>query len=223
VGDVLLAVTTILLVWLATLIVTALVIRSRLRRRNRVARQVPSSAPVHWLWSPSAPARLHRRLQTAVWTIDPASGTASVPEAAGTDGIRDDLVAHATAIDQYLVAVRRAPRRIRRSELRITDGHVGIVEDLCARVGGSPRVEPRTRWSTPWVAAPGRRVTAPWPLLDLRERVLHLEAARSEIERVDRGVYGEFWPITAPAQPASEVDTLTSVSSATLAAPLSSD
>ena len=40
--------------------------RWRLHRRNRIHPKVPSPAPLTWMVSPAAPARLHRRLQTTV-------------------------------------------------------------------------------------------------------------------------------------------------------------
>ncbi|HYF44708.1 MAG TPA: hypothetical protein VD926_00765 [Acidimicrobiales bacterium] len=45
---------------------TFLLTRWRLHRRNRVHPRVASPAPLTWLVSPAAPARLHRRLQTTV-------------------------------------------------------------------------------------------------------------------------------------------------------------
>jgi hypothetical protein len=43
-----------------------LLVRWRLHHRNRVHPKVPTPAPLRWLVSPAAPARLHRRLQTTV-------------------------------------------------------------------------------------------------------------------------------------------------------------
>ena len=52
---------------IGTFIVAPIVLtRWQLHRRNRIHPKVASPAPLRWMWSPAAPARLHRRLQTTV-------------------------------------------------------------------------------------------------------------------------------------------------------------
>jgi hypothetical protein len=209
---------TIVAVWVLTIVITALLVRAHLRRQNRVARATPSPAPVRWLWSPSAPARLHRRLQTAVWPIDPATGASALPVGTTTDELRLGLVEHATSLDTHLAAMRRAPRPIRRAAVRDADGHVRLIEDLSARLEARPPSPPTPR---PWVALRPTHTPLPPPpsLAELRERILQLEAARAEVARVEAA---RIAPPVPAAQPASEVDTVASVSSATLARPSSS-
>jgi len=43
-----------------------LMVRWQLLKRHRIHPRVPSPAPLSWMVSPTAPARLHRRLQTTV-------------------------------------------------------------------------------------------------------------------------------------------------------------
>lgn len=61
-GDVL----AVLLVVGAFVVAPVVLVRWRLHRRNRIHPKVASPAPLRWMWSPAAPARLHRRLQTTV-------------------------------------------------------------------------------------------------------------------------------------------------------------
>jgi hypothetical protein len=56
----------VLLVVGALVVAPAVLVRWRLHRRNRVHPKVASPAPLRWMVSPAAPARLHRRLQTTV-------------------------------------------------------------------------------------------------------------------------------------------------------------
>ena len=47
----------------------------QLARSNRVVADAPTTAPILWLWSPTQPARLHRRLRSAVRPLPlPATG-----------------------------------------------------------------------------------------------------------------------------------------------------
>ena len=79
-----------------------------LRVRNRVVPEVRSPAPLGWLWSPRAAARLHRRLRGSVLSARMA-----------LDGSFADLAREveerAVALDRQLVAADRArlPARTR--------------------------------------------------------------------------------------------------------------
>ncbi len=89
-------------------VVTVLVVRWRLARRNRVHPKVPSAAPLRWLVAPSTPARLHRRLQTTVRVASARSGR--VLPAAVAD--------HAVELDRRVVLAARQPYRSRSAALR---------------------------------------------------------------------------------------------------------
>ena len=81
-----------------------------LRVRNRVAPEVRSPAPVAWLWSPRAAARLHRRLRRSVLGARMSLGaTASFADVAR------EVEQRAVVLDRELVAADRAllPARVR--------------------------------------------------------------------------------------------------------------
>lgn len=170
----------VLLVWLATLLSAALLVARRVGRANRVSAAVPSPAPVRWHWTPSRPARLHRRLQVAVWPIDPARPHAEILPAVGTDALRTDLVAIALDTDRHLAIVRRAPARIRRAAWRDAAHRVLVIEDLAARLRDAPTPPARFRVVR----------SVPRGLEDLVERMQCLEHGRAEVARI------EAWPLT---------------------------
>jgi hypothetical protein len=75
-----------------------------LRVRNRVSPAVKTPAPLAWLWSPRAAARLHRRLRRSVlgaqMSLDAASSFAD---------LRDE-VDEVEALNQRVVAMARTRR-----------------------------------------------------------------------------------------------------------------
>lgn len=104
----------------AALIVVALflslgLILRALVRANRVARGRRSHAPLSWLASLRAPARLHRRLRRAVGVAEFAVGTVA-PAGVVLRDVAGELVERAVTLDDYLVAaqglypVARLPR-----------------------------------------------------------------------------------------------------------------
>jgi hypothetical protein len=141
----------------------------RLRRRNRVSPRVKSQAPLWWLWSPSRPARLHRRLRSAV------SAARYGVDQSGPDSPIADLVAElerqAVVIDRQLVTAAQSPSSIRYRLLNPLTGQVRDFERIVERVlseataaaGESPQ------------AALGR----------VTERLDALESARDEIARLE--------------------------------------
>jgi hypothetical protein len=178
-AEALTVVAAVLLVWGVAAIAVLLVLRRRWRRQNRVAASCPSPVPVRWLWSPATGARLHRRLQAAVYPIDPARPDA-LPGAVGTDELRHDLTTYAVAVDRALAADRGAPRRIRRRQLRARSSEVAVLEDLTARLIGS--ASPR----------PPRALPCPSPeLAELRARVHALQHGRECVDEIERAVAGE--------------------------------
>ena len=91
-----------------SLVVTVLVVRWRLRRRNRVHPKVASPAPLRWLVVPSTPARLHRRLQTTVRVASVHTGR-ELPSA---------VADHAVELDRRVVLAARQPYASRAAALR---------------------------------------------------------------------------------------------------------
>jgi hypothetical protein len=89
-------------------IIPIVAVRWRLRRRNRVHPKVPSPAPLRWLVTPSAPARLHRRLQTTVRVASVHTGR-QVPLA---------VAEHAVELDRRVVLAARQPFGVRGPALR---------------------------------------------------------------------------------------------------------
>lgn len=75
-----------------------------LRVRNRVAPGVRSTAPLAWLWSPRAAARLHRRLRRSVLgahaTLGPSGSFAELAR---------EVEARAVSLDAELVVADRSP------------------------------------------------------------------------------------------------------------------
>lgn len=90
------------------IVVPVLLVRWRLRRRNRVHPKVASPAPLRWLVMPSTPARLHRRLQTTVRVASVHSGR-ELPLA---------VADHAVELDRRVVLAARQPYASRAAALR---------------------------------------------------------------------------------------------------------
>ena len=119
-----------------------------LNRRNRLAPDIETGAPMHWLWAPTQPARLHRRLQRAVAPVhEPApkerrrNRAAHAPPmdvvigpASTIEDVCRAITGQATAVDREVVQVARLPRRARRSKLRLLQGEVTQIERLTVRV-----------------------------------------------------------------------------------------
>jgi hypothetical protein len=167
----------VLLVWtLAALAVGGLALR-RARQRNRVARTVPSPTPVWWQWSPSGSALLHRRLQAAAYSVDPARPDTGLVEAAGTDDLRAEVVTAAVHTDAALAALRRAPARVRRAERTHLAHRVATIEQVCARLHERPAPLPPVR------ALVARPPAPDGDLVALVERIHHLETGRAEVRQ----------------------------------------
>jgi hypothetical protein len=108
VSDLLTALLSIGIVVAVGIVVPALIVRWRLRRRNRVHPKVASPAPLRWLVTPSTPARLHRRLQTTVRVASVHSGR-ELPLA---------VAEHAVELDRRVVLAARQPYASRSAALR---------------------------------------------------------------------------------------------------------
>jgi hypothetical protein len=96
----------------------------RLRRRNRVSPRARGAAPLAWLWSWRAPARLHRRLQASVRASSAVASPALAELAA-------QLERRAVVVDQQLVAAARQPVLL--AQVR---ADVDEIEALCTRLVG---------------------------------------------------------------------------------------
>ncbi len=180
-----------LLIWLAittaiaflAVAVAVLIALHSLQRTNRVARRSTTPAPLLWIWLPTAPARLHRRLRAAIGPVDP-DGPSGLPSAPRTDELRCELTDRTVELDRWLVwADRVRPRSLRRTHLSGAEVQVAVVEDLAARLCG--------------MEGSGAAHHAEGELADLAEQVLLLEAARREL---DAGA-----PASAELRPAEEL------------------
>ena len=122
----------------------------RLRRRNRLHPRWPTMAPLSWLVHPGLPARLHRRLRTAVATAHyraPGRGRHKVPSSS-VDELILELLHEAAALDEQIVLAGRAPRSIRNQLLAVTApqvtkleaiaGRLAVLVSASARPGGAP-------------------------------------------------------------------------------------
>src|SRR5688572_20755962 len=84
----------------------------QLARSNRILPDTPTTAPILWLWSPTQPARLHRRLRGAVRPLPlPAAGRRGRAATAGPAGphleLMQTVASQAVAVDHELVRASR--------------------------------------------------------------------------------------------------------------------
>src|SRR5688500_11687136 len=94
---------------LGTFVVAPMVfLHWRLHRRNRIHPKVPSPAPLTWMVSPTAPARLHRRLQTTV-RVASIHAPRKPPS---------DVALQAIELDRRVVLASRQPYGARGAALR---------------------------------------------------------------------------------------------------------
>src|SRR5690349_24675060 len=104
----------VMIAWTALLVAGVALVGWRLDRRNRVDPSTTSPAPLHWLFWPSEPAMLHRRLRGAVATAQYALGS----QPPHGQQLREELVRQAVVLDHTVVAASRGVRRQRRALLR---------------------------------------------------------------------------------------------------------
>ena len=150
-----------------------------LRRRNRVSATAKTPAPVTWLVSPRAPARMHRRLRNALTSARvayaPAVGEAhpQLPDLALT------LEREAVLTDELLVAASTTPRPHRRRSLQPLQAQVTEIERLAHQIAHTAR---RAGPSAVPQAADGLREVA--------DQLEALRAAQAEVEAVERLAQG---------------------------------
>jgi hypothetical protein len=179
--ELLLVVVGLLVTWMALAGLGLALIRWRLARSNRVSPAVRSAAPLHWLWSVTKPARLHRRLRAAVALIHLAPSKR--PERGVTlsvDALRRDLEYQAVQLDQHLVVASHHPRSHRRGLLANLEGQVDEVERLAMRLSSMTRPDgtPASGWqATPTPPEAFERISGQLDLLD---------AAQAELLEIER-------------------------------------
>lgn len=153
----------------------------RLRRRNRVHRCLPTTAPLWWLSSPTRAPRMHRRLRAAVaasgWHGRRRARRRRASHGAGEDRLQDlagELAAEALALDNAIVSASLAPKRSRRHILDTLEPSVVRLERVAGRLAvlraGS---------------AGGRLLTDAAALDALEEQLDALEAARLEVDELE--------------------------------------
>ncbi|MDQ1402983.1 MAG: hypothetical protein QOG03_1299 [Actinomycetota bacterium] len=165
----------------------ALAVRS-LRRRNRVAIDIDSPAPISWLTSPATGPRLHRRLRDAT-----TSARASVEGNGLLDGLGNlvvELERHAASIDRQLVVVEKASTPVRRRLRRELHAEVQMVESVSERLIRTTRSYSGAEPSQQSLAAIGERLDA-------------LDAAMADLARVERLGVGEAERVMRQRRPAT--------------------
>ena len=154
----------IVILTLATPAAITWVVLRRLQRSNRVSPQIPTYAPLLWLWVPHRPARLHRRLRrvTAVARAAGGGNLPSMPELAG------ELERRACATDSKLVLAAKVGGPARWGMLNEVEREVRDLELLATRM-----LTMTTTWSS---TAVGTEAIA--------ERLDALEAAMREVDEI---------------------------------------
>ena len=113
----------------ATGLSLAVVVRT-LRRRMRPVPQIPSPAPIRWLVTSSASARLHRRLRMTarVSVVTTQRIRKGFPDAVNLADIGDALGIEASRIDVALVELEPLTGQHRRDAVQTLEGRVRRLE-----------------------------------------------------------------------------------------------
>jgi len=170
--------------------------RHRILRRHRVNPSVPTNAPLTWLASPQATARLHRRLcrasdvaRDAIERTTPKKKLGRKPAPSALAPLVADLEREAMAIDEHLTLVQRLGTQERRRLLVHLDGQVRQVEGLAGRIA---MLGARA-------ASPTERMDDPSAMHEIETRVDQLEEVRVELEALQ----GDAGLVTVPRLPAA--------------------
>jgi hypothetical protein len=182
-----------------------MVLRWRLHRSNRVSPAMKSPAPILWLWSPSQPARLHRRLRAATHEIHLAPAHKRAGPSLSVDELRRELEYQAVELDHHVVAAAHHPRSYRRSLLRQLDGQVTEVERLSVRLSRltRPAGTPASGWDaqSPEVL---ERISRQLDLLDqAQDELTEIERAAGLVD-VDRLLAPTQRSVAAPLPPPTD-------------------
>lgn len=176
--ELLLLILVLLVAWLVLLSAAVGLGLWALGRHNRISTEHPSAAPLSWVWSPTKPARMHRRLRTAVgWVEKPLPGDPATQH----DHLRTKLVDQAVALDLQLVRIAHAPRSHRRAALRQLSPGITEVERLAVRVHGMTRPA-----GVPLSGMPTATPSVQEHLADLRHHLDLLDVAHAELADVER-------------------------------------
>ncbi len=160
----------------------------RVRRSNRVCPDVDTGAPLHWLVWPTATARLHRRLRSAM--VLAATARPAPPrrrwrrwrrpaDEAPLSALARELEVQAVALDRDLVLAARLQGPTRRAVLAPAARQVSTVERLATRLAAAARPDPRS---------PFTPVPIPAALERFGDELRALEAARDEIALIEANV-----------------------------------
>jgi len=169
--------------WVAIAMLALVVLRWRLHRMNRVSPAMRSPAPIVWLWSPTQPARLHRRLRTATAEIHLApSRRRRETSSLSVDDLRRELEYQAVELDHHLVTASRHPKAQRRSLLRQLQGQVAEVERLSVRLARMQRApgSPSSGWAL--------TTEPPEVLAHISQQLDLLDQAQEELTEIERAV-----------------------------------
>ena len=161
---------------LALVVVTMVVSMRRLRHRNRVSPIHDTQAPLVWLWSPRAAARLHRRLQAAVSVARMiALRHRSELDRPRTAELALELECEAVAVDHRLALVGRLPAAARSHAMGHVLADVRRIEAVASRLS---LLEVDS-------ATPARLAHEPSALEDLAAQLDRLEDARREVRAAE--------------------------------------
>jgi hypothetical protein len=157
---------------------------------------------VSWLWSPTQPARMHRRLRGAVVEIHLSPARRATPARCSVDELRRELEYQAVELDHHLVVAARHPRRRRRELLGTLDHHVAEVEALSVRLSRMSR--PAGAVTSGWDLA----TQPPEVLARLGQQLDLLEQASEELAEIERSaglvdVDAVLAPLEQKARPSS--------------------
>ncbi len=180
-GELVIALTILVVVWLAVLTAAVGYLAWRLQRANRVHPAHRTPAPLPWLWSPTQPARLHRRLRTAVQATTATAPTRSADRGPSTsvDELRGELEHHAVQLDQQVVVASRQPKPYRRDALHDLRLQVAQLEQLSVRLSGLRRPDgtPVSGWDE----------TTPEALARIAGHLDLFDEANRELTEIERG------------------------------------
>ena len=142
----------------------------KLRRANWVVPGRRSAAPLSWLVSLGAPARLHRRLRRTVAAAN--LSVAMSPAAHALQDVASELVGRAVSLDDCLVAVNALHPAVRRAHLTQLAAAVREIELSTGRLH---------RLSSDWRLRLDQAAASAMPFPDLHERMDSVEAALREL------------------------------------------
>lgn len=128
-----------LITWAVLVTIVGAVVRMQVLKANRVDPSVPTRVPTLWLWSPSRPARLHRRLRASVSVLNVSlaprtTAPGATPPSGSLDAMRASVIDQAVQADCALGAAYRLRRPARRHALDQIEALVVEIERLTARI-----------------------------------------------------------------------------------------